>query len=82
MEEKHQFILHVRFMPYDGELRKQVIRTVYEEAERAEAEKRDKAHGGKKAVRREKASAGKAATGKTPPRRRKRAAKKQSDPSE
>jgi len=82
MEEQHQFVLHVRFMPYDGELRKQVIGAVYEEAERAQAEKRDKVQGGKKAVRREKTSARKAPAGKTPPRRRKRAAKKQSDPSE
>lgn len=43
MEEQHQMILHVRFLPFDPELRKQVIRTVYEEAERDKAEKREQA---------------------------------------
>lgn len=42
MEEQRQAILHVRFLPYDGELRKEVIRVVYDESERAEAERRAK----------------------------------------
>ena len=80
MEEQHQVILHVRFLPYDGELRKQVIRTVYEESERAQAEKREKVGGGKKAQRSEKAPAKKPAN-KSPVRRKKTTAKKPSDPS-
>ena len=80
MEEQHQVILHVRFLPYDGELRKQVIRTVYEESERAQAEKREKVGGGKKAQRSEKAPAKKPAS-KSPARRKKTTAKKPSDPS-
>jgi len=42
MEEQRQLILHVRFLPYDPEFRKQVIRIVYEEAERAQTQKREK----------------------------------------
>ena len=80
MEEQHQVILHVRFLPYDGELRKQVIRTVYEESERAQAEKREKVGGGKKAQRSEKAPAKKPAS-KSPVLRKKTTAKKPSDPS-
>ena len=80
MEEQHQVILHVRFLPYDGESRKQVIRTVYEESERAQAEKREKVGGGKKAQRSEKAPAKKPAS-KSPARRKKPSAKKPSDPS-
>ena len=80
MEEQHQVILHVRFLPYDGELRKQVIRTVYEESERAQAEKREKVEGRKKVQRSEKAPAKKPAS-KSPVRRKKTSAKKPSDPS-
>jgi hypothetical protein len=58
MEEQHQVILHVRFLSYDGELRKQVIRTVYEEAERAQTKNR------------EKSSRKKGPAGKTPPQRK------------
>jgi hypothetical protein len=42
MEEQRQLILHVRFLSYDAELRKQVIATVYEEAERSQGEQRKK----------------------------------------
>ncbi len=62
MEEQHQLILHVRFLTYDGDLRKQVIRTVYEESERAQSEKREKT--GRK----------KAPADKLPPARKKRPA--------
>ena len=80
MEEQHQVILHVRFLPYDDELRKQVIRTVYEESERAQGENREKFGAGKKAQRSEKAPAKKPAR-KSPARRKKPSAKKPSDPS-
>ncbi len=50
MEEQRQLILHVRFLPYDAELRKQVIRTVYESSEHTQTEAREKAGGGKKRV--------------------------------
>ncbi|MDA0337342.1 MAG: PilZ domain-containing protein [bacterium] len=62
MEEQRQLILHVRFLPYDSELRKQVIRAVYEESERAQSEKRDRT--GRK----------KAPADKIPPARKKRPA--------
>ena len=42
MEEQRQLILHVRFLSYDAELRKRVIATVYEEAERSQGEQRKK----------------------------------------
>jgi hypothetical protein len=42
MEEQRQLILHVRFLPYDPELRKQVIRAVYEAAEQAKSETRSR----------------------------------------
>jgi hypothetical protein len=80
MEEQQQVILHVRFLPYDGELRKQVIRTVYEESERAQAEKREKVEGRKKVQRSEKAPAKKPAS-KSPARRKKTTSKKPRDPS-
>lgn len=60
MEEQHQLILHVRFLPFEAELRKQVIRTVYEEAERDKAEKRE--HTGR----------AKAPAGLVPPRKKKK----------
>ncbi|HCL27845.1 MAG TPA: hypothetical protein DIC52_05365 [Candidatus Latescibacteria bacterium] len=55
MEEQRQLILHVRFLPYDAELRKQVIRTVYESSERTQTEAREK--GAKKAPRKKAAGA-------------------------
>lgn len=62
MEEQRQLILHVRFLPYDTEFRKQVIRTVYEEAERTHSPKPEQ-------TKRKKAPAD-----KTPPRTKKRPA--------
>jgi hypothetical protein len=42
MEDQRQLQLHITFLPYDTDLRKEIIQIVYEAVERAAAEKRER----------------------------------------